>query len=292
MKEYGRLGHDPKGEVHTRSTVEVCRMRSSGQFACIERNGLWRPCRPRGLVFQIHLTFLLVLAGIQASAPHDLACGHTTAQPRNIETFLRRSTQRCGSRSARVSCSSPIHKPSRHGVQIKSAKALLDQVVCRVLPLDDTNCLRLRGAGDDAGDLPMEDATQMSNPAEEPPQIRVYETSDSDMLDDTSSQIASTPAGTVEYYEQLLEKAELSMSEQEQQEPEPEQVGGGDLVESPVFDADGMGVSKSWNMLTALDDLDINVTVMQLQTHPYTVVELWWDSMGMFRCSYEVRVYL
>ena len=48
-----------------------------------------------------------------------------------------------------------------------------------------------------------------------------------------------------------------------------------------------MGAWEAWEMLTAIDDFGDNVTMLQLRDPPYTVVELWWESEGKLRFSYD-----
>jgi hypothetical protein len=46
-------------------------------------------------------------------------------------------------------------------------------------------------------------------------------------------------------------------------------------------------VSQMWDMLTGIDHFNVSVTYFQLREHPFTLVELWWDSGGRFRFTYE-----
>jgi hypothetical protein len=63
--------------------------------------------------------------------------------------------------------------------------------------------------------------------------------------------------------------------------------GGGDMMDDEGFAGEGFMVGDGWNMLTDEDMFGVNVTMMTMTRHPYITVELWWDSMGKFRCSYD-----
>lgn len=66
--------------------------------------------------------------------------------------------------------------------------------------------------------------------------------------------------------------------------PVPLQLRGGE--EDGMQDGE-MGAWEAWEMLTAIDDFGDNVTMLQLRDPPYTVVELWWESEGKLRFSYD-----
>jgi hypothetical protein len=63
--------------------------------------------------------------------------------------------------------------------------------------------------------------------------------------------------------------------------------GGGDMMDDEGFAGEGWMVGDGWNLLTDEDMFGVNVTMMTMTRHPYITVELWWDSMGKFRCSYD-----
>ena len=55
--------------------------------------------------------------------------------------------------------------------------------------------------------------------------------------------------------------------------------GSDDMKEENIID--------QWDMTTGPDMFNVNVTYLQLRSHPFTIVELWWDSGGRFRFTYE-----
>jgi hypothetical protein len=50
---------------------------------------------------------------------------------------------------------------------------------------------------------------------------------------------------------------------------------------------DENNIADQWDMITGQDSFNVSVTYLQLRSHPFTLVELWWDSGGRFRFTYE-----
>ncbi len=51
-----------------------------------------------------------------------------------------------------------------------------------------------------------------------------------------------------------------------------------------IFDDD---IVDKWDMVTGIDSYNVSVTYLQLREHPFTIVELWWESGGSFKFTYE-----
>ena len=46
-------------------------------------------------------------------------------------------------------------------------------------------------------------------------------------------------------------------------------------------------IIENWDMVTGVDIHNVSITYLQLRKSPFTIVELWWDSGGRFRFTYE-----
>lgn len=46
-------------------------------------------------------------------------------------------------------------------------------------------------------------------------------------------------------------------------------------------------ILDEWDMVTQEDELGMNVTMLQSRIWPYCIIELWWESLGKFRFTYD-----
>ncbi len=241
---------------------------------------------------QHYVIFLLFMAGIEGSKPHSPNYIH-------VDSILSPVMPRKPPKHCADGSSGEIwiphrffdgeQSPSNDQKKVMMVPSCTHRTEGRSCGLLRSKILCLRGAGE-MEEMKMEvdgDQSKHADVAQQRSSVHDTQQSDSSMFD-TASQAGARQAEAAARYEQILQKSQVSMEDREHQES-TRMVDEEENVEPAVYDPEGSGVSKNWNMLTALDTFGVNVTVFQLNIHPYTLVELWWDSMGMFRCSYEVR---
>ncbi len=277
------------------ASLSVCHSWRSRIFLALERWFSASSSMRIGSVMpqiQQYVIFLLIMAGIDGSTPHSSHVGHNSIHEQGLwPATLQDRLSNCadGYHRPRLRCynffdGGKSSSDDQRNLVMGWSCCIHGTKICGLLR---TKPLCLRGAGEtDDAEMEVDEEHSELGDVNQKPATQDLQQSDSFMVE-TTSQAAARVAEAAVMYEQLLQKSQVSMEDREHQEST--RMADEENVEAAVFDAEGAGVSKDWSMLTALDTFGVNVTVFQLRTPPYILVEVWWDSMGMFRCSYEVR---